>query len=124
MKWLFWASVFVVVYTYFGYPAWLWLRRKWKSNPVQRASILPSVSIVMVVRNEAAVLDRKLRNLIALNYPAELCEVVIVSDGSSDATAQILEQNASTRIRVAVLPEACGKAAGLNEAVKIAGNDI
>jgi biofilm PGA synthesis N-glycosyltransferase PgaC len=78
----------------------------------------------MVVRNEAAVLDRKLRNLMGLNYPAELCEVVIVSDGSSDATAQILERAASTRIRAAVLPEACGKASGLNEAVKIAGNDI
>jgi cellulose synthase/poly-beta-1,6-N-acetylglucosamine synthase-like glycosyltransferase len=124
MSWIFWASASIVVYTYFGYPAWLWLRRKWRWNPVQRTSILPTVSIVMVVRNEAAVLDRKLRNLIGLNYPAELCEVVIVSDGSSDATTQILEHNESARIRVVVRPEGCGKAAGLNEAVKIASNDI
>lgn len=124
MTWVFWASASIVVYTYFGYPAWLWLRRKWRLNPAQRASILPTVSIVMVVRNEAAVLDRKLRNLMGLNYPAELCEVVIVSDGSSDATAQILEHNESARLRVVVRPEACGKAAGLNEAVKIASNDI
>ena len=123
MIWIFWAAVAVVAYTYFGYPAWLWLRRQWKSNPVRRASILPSVSVVMVVRNEAGVLDRKLRNLLGLSYPGEL-EVLVVSDGSSDGTVQILNQHASARLRSVVVLDARGKAAGLNEAMKIAANDI
>jgi poly-beta-1,6-N-acetyl-D-glucosamine synthase len=124
MIWLFWAAAAVVAYTYFGYPAWLWLRSRWKSNPVKRVPILPSVSIIMVVRNEAGVLDRKLRNLLGLNYPAELCEVIIVSDGSTDGTVQMLNQQVSARLRSVVLPDASGKAAGLNEATKIAVNDI
>ncbi len=124
MTWLFYGSVAIIAYTYFGYPAWLWLRGRWKSVPVTRASVLPSVSIVMVVRNEAVVLERKLRNLLALDYPAELCELVIVSDGSSDATEQVLAEHASERIRSVILSEASGKAAGLNEAMKIAKNDI
>jgi cellulose synthase/poly-beta-1,6-N-acetylglucosamine synthase-like glycosyltransferase len=124
MTWLFWGSVAVIAYTYFGYPAWLWLRCQWKSVPVARAPFLPSVSIVMVVRNEAAVLERKLRNLLALDYPAELCELVIVSDGSTDATEQVLAANAGERIRTLILSEARGKAAGLSEAMRVAKNDI
>ena len=124
MIWLFWSSVALIAYTYFGYPAWLLVRRKWKSAPVHRAPVLPSISLVMVVRNEAEVLQRKLRNLLSLNYPAELCEIVIVSDGSSDGTEQLLREYASNRIRAVFLSKACGKAAGLNEAIKVVSNDI
>lgn len=124
MRWIFWSSVVVIAYTYFGYPGWLWLRSKWKSEPTRRAPSLPSISIVMVVRNEAQVLERKLRNLLSLSYPAELFEVVIVSDGSSDGSDNILREQADRRIRVVVVSEAQGKAAGLNEAMKAASNDI
>lgn len=124
MIWLFWSSVAVIAYTYFGYPAWLWVRRTWKSAPVRRAPALPSISLVMVVRNEAEVLPRKLRNLLSLHYPAELCEIVVVSDGSSDGTEQLLREYASNRIHAVFLLNACGKAAGLNEAIKVASNDI
>lgn len=124
MIWLFWSSVVVIAYTYFGYPAWLWVRGKWKSAPIRRAPVLPSISIVMVVRNEAEVLERKLRNLLSLNYPAELCEIVIVSDGSSDGTEQLLREHASNRVRTVFVPEARGKAAGLNAAIKVATNEI
>lgn len=121
---IFWASVALIAYTYFGYPAWLWLRRQWKSAPVHRAAVLPSISIVMVVRNEAAVLERKLRNILSLDYPSELCEVVIVSDGSTDATEQVLREHPSPRMHAVVLPEACGKAAGLNAAFQAASSEI
>ena len=124
MMWAFWISVAVIAYTYFGYPLWLRVRSRWKAAPIRRAPVLPSISIVMVVRNEAAVLERKLRNLTSLNYPAELCEIVIVSDGSSDGTEQVLREHASTRIRTVLLPDTRGKAAGLNEGIKAATNEI
>lgn len=124
MTGLFWISVGVIAYTYFGYPMWLWVRSRWKAVPIHRAPVLPSVSIVMVVRNEAEVLDRKLRNLLSLTYPAELYEIVVVSDGSSDDTESVLRPQASTRIRAILLPEARGKAAGLNEGIKAAHHDI
>lgn len=124
MTGLFWISIGVIAYTYFGYPVWLWVRSRWKAVPIHRAPVLPSISIVMVVRNEAEVLDRKLRNLLSLSYPAELFEIVIVSDGSSDGTESVLRQQASSRMRAILLPEARGKAAGLNEGIKAAKHDI
>ena len=64
MKWLFWGSATILAYTYFGYPAWLWLRTRYRPRPVDAAEFTPSVSIVMVVRNETAMMDLKLKNLL------------------------------------------------------------
>jgi biofilm PGA synthesis N-glycosyltransferase PgaC len=125
MKWLFWASVAMLAYTYFGYAAWLWLRRRLRPRPVQAASFTPSISIVMIVRNEAAVLDRKLRNLLSLNYPPELCEIIVVSDASTDATNEILrEASLDPRLRIILSTESQGKAAGLNQAIAIAHGEV
>jgi cellulose synthase/poly-beta-1,6-N-acetylglucosamine synthase-like glycosyltransferase len=125
MKWLFWASVAMLAYTYFGYAAWLWLRRRLRQRPVQVASFAPSISIVMIVRNEAGILERKLQNLLALNYPPELCEIIIFSDGSSDATNEILRQaSLEPRLRIILATESHGKAAGLNKATAIAHGEI
>lgn len=124
MRGIFWASAALISYTYFGYPAWLWVRGKWKSAPVRRAPFLPSISIVMVVRNEESTLQRKLQNLLSLTYPADACEIVIVSDGSSDGTDRMLRESNVNQIRSILVGEARGKAAGLNEALKVASNDI
>jgi cellulose synthase/poly-beta-1,6-N-acetylglucosamine synthase-like glycosyltransferase len=125
MKWLFWGSVAVIVYTYLGYPAWLWVRSRWRPKRVQTGPYMPTLSIVMVVRDEAPVLERKLRNLAALNYPHALREIVVVSDGSSDATNHILAEHArNPQVRVVLNPQPRGKAAGLDDAVAIAGGEI
>ena len=125
MKWLFWASVAVLAYTYFGYAGWLWLRRRFRPRPVQVSAFAPSISIVMVVRNEAAVIDRKLRNLLTLKYPAEPCEIIVVSDASTDATNEVLrEASLDPRVRIILATQAHGKAAGLNQAIAIAHGEI
>lgn len=125
MKWLFWGSAAMLAYTYFGYAGWLWLRRRYRPRPVQLSSYTPFISIVMIVRNEAAVLGRKLRNLLALHYPPELSEIIILSDGSSDSTNDILrESSTDPRVRIVLATEAHGKAAGLNRAVAIAHGEI
>jgi cellulose synthase/poly-beta-1,6-N-acetylglucosamine synthase-like glycosyltransferase len=79
----------------------------------------------MIVRNEAAVIERKLRNLLELDYPAKLCEIIVVSDGSTDATNDILSQYANDlRVRVRLNPDSRGKAAGLNDAIAMARFEI
>jgi poly-beta-1,6-N-acetyl-D-glucosamine synthase len=125
MKWVFWFSAAVLGYTYLGYPAWLWVRSRLRGRPVKSATSTPSVSIVMIVRNEAGSIERKLKNLLALDYPAGSCEIVVVSDGSNDATNTILDYFAADgRIRILVNPASRGKAACLNDAVAAARGEI
>ena len=125
MKWVFWFSAALLAYTYAGYPAWLWVRSRLRYRPVKSASSAPSVSIVMIVRNEAAALERKLKNLLSLDYPAGNSEIVVVSDGSNDATNTILDYFAADgRIRILVNPASRGKAACLNDAVAAARGEI
>jgi poly-beta-1,6-N-acetyl-D-glucosamine synthase len=142
IKYIFWIAVALVGYSYLGYPVWLWLRSRWSPRPVRRNSAAtPAVSAVMVVRNEEAVIARKLDNLLALDYPREKLDVVVVSDGSSDGTAAILADYAGdqavpmpvsgdeptvarTCVRTLLKPLSQGKAAGLNDAIKLATGEV
>ena len=150
IKYIFWIAATLVGYSYLGYPVWLWLRSRWSPRPVRRNSAAtPAVSAVMVVRNEESVIARKLDNLLTLDYPREKLEVVVVSDGSSDRTAAILAEYAGdpvlptevlgevsgevsadertvprTGVRTLLKPLSQGKAAGLNDAIKLASGDV
>jgi poly-beta-1,6-N-acetyl-D-glucosamine synthase len=122
---IFWGSAAVIAYTYFGYLAWLWLRGRWPRKDVMRGPCLPFVSIVVVVRNEEQVLQRKLGNLLTLDYPAEFMQLVVVSDGSTDRTEAILREYASNpRVSVVLNQLSRGKASGLNDAFEIVQGDI
>jgi biofilm PGA synthesis N-glycosyltransferase PgaC len=145
MKYVFWFAAALVGYSYLGYPVWLWLRSLWAPRPVRRSSgrnsATPAVSAVMVVRNEEVVIARKLENLMTLDYPEGQLEIVIVSDGSSDRTPAILTDYANdselrasartsastpvrTRVRTLLKPASQGKAAGLNDAIKLATGEV
>ena len=125
MRYVFWAAAGVLGYTYFGYAAWLWLRGRCRPRPVRSGPYLPFISIVLVVRNEAARLERKMRNLLELDYPPDRVEILVVSDGSTDGTNRLLSEFASIpRARVILSPEARGKAAGLNAAITAATGQI
>lgn len=141
IKYIFWLAAALVGYSYLGYPAWLWLRSRWSPRPVRRSSsqgsgqssspssAVPAVTAVMVVRNEEAVIARKLENLLMLDYPQAKLDLVVVSDGSSDRTPAILADSARdsrvrTRLRTLIKPASEGKAAGLNDAIKLATGDV
>ena len=125
MTWVFWAAAAMVAYAYVGYLALLWVRAQVKPRPVKRTASEPLVSVVMVVRNEEGVLARKLQNLLALDYPAEGLQVVVVSDGSTDGTEAILrEQAANPRVHVILNQLPRGKAQGLNDGVNLAQGDV
>jgi len=133
IKYIFWLAAALIGYSYLGYPAWLWLRSRWSPRPVRRGFVespaAPAVSAVMVVRNEEAVIARKLQNLLTLDYPRAKLDVVVVSDGSSDRTPAILADYARdsglpTRVRTLMKPVSQGKAAGLNDAIKLATGEV
>ncbi len=125
MKYVFWFATSLVGYSYLGYPAWLWLRSRWSPRPVRRTSATPSVSAVIVVRNEEAVIARKIENLLALDYPHDNLNIVVVSDGSTDRTPTILSDCArDSRVRILLKSVSQGKASGLNDAIKLATGEV
>lgn len=125
MIWVFWGAVAVIGYTYVGYPAWLWVRGRLRPSGVQSGPFQPFASIVMVVRNEERVLERKLENLLALDYAEEKLEVVVVSDGSTDGTESILRKYARhPRVHAVLNQLPRGKASGLNDALNIVHGEI
>jgi poly-beta-1,6-N-acetyl-D-glucosamine synthase len=126
MKWIFWSGVGIVGYTYAGYLCWLWVRGRLRPRPVKRGCFQPQVSVVMVVRNEESVLERKLANLSQLDYPADRLEIVIISDGSTDGTDEILRawSEKDARLRVLFSSERRGKASGLNDAMAVLAGEI
>ncbi len=118
--WLFLVCLAVVFYAYAGY--WLALRVFATRRPVNAESFEPTVSIVMAARNEAKHLATKLGNIAGLDYPAELLQVVVVSDGSTDDTAAVLA--AFPHVQAVMLPASGGKALALNQGVLRATGDL
>jgi poly-beta-1,6-N-acetyl-D-glucosamine synthase len=122
MELLFWIACGVIAYVYAGYPALLAIWARIAPKPALSGSATPAVSIVVAARNEAATLGRRIDNLLALDYPSELVQIVIVSDGSTDATTEILEHY-TDRVDAVLLPPG-GKAIALNAGVAAARHGI
>lgn len=120
-KFLFWLSAGFVIYVYIGYPVFLWVLNAGLRSPRHQESIEPSVSLLITAYNEAAVIADKIRNNLALDYPAEKLEVVIASDGSKDSTAEIVrsfaEGEARGQVRLLNFEQNRGKIAVLNDVV-------
>ncbi len=125
MIWVFWLAAALVAYAYIGYAAWLRVRLLWRAHPVLRGFVSPAVSVVMIVRNEEKILESKLQNLFSLDYPQDLVEIIVVSDGSTDRTEQILQEySRDPRIKVVVNQLPKGKAGALNDALEIVHGDL
>lgn len=121
---LFWISVAAILYTYAGYPILVWLLSRLRAHEVQRADIAPRVSIVIACHNEQDKIERRIRNLLACDYPAGLMEIVIVSDGSTDFTAEVARRYATNHVNLLAYESQRGKATALNVGVEIAGGEI
>jgi poly-beta-1,6-N-acetyl-D-glucosamine synthase len=122
MKLLFWLSLAVVSYAYFGYAVLLWLYVRLHGRPILQRPIRPSVSVIIAAHNEETNLPAKLENLRLVDYPQDRLQIVIASDGSTDRTAAILRE--ASHIFPVILHESNGKAYALNEAVKSATGEI
>ena len=123
---VFWFSVFVIVYIYLGYPLLLWLwarvtRRVTGKADLKSSRNWPSISVVIAARNEAAQLPARLENILQVNYPGQR-EIIVVSDGSTDGTAEVLSE-LKADVRFVEVP-AGGKPLALNAAVEVATGEI
>lgn len=129
MEGVFWLLLGTVAYAYIGYPALLWLavrvrgRRTLVIPPIDQA-FLPRVSILLPAYNEAGWLRRRLENLLALRYPRDRVEILVGSDASTDATAEVARSFDKQGVRLFEVPERRGKTALLNEMIPVASGEV
>ena len=110
------VSAISTLYVLVGYPVLLAFLAKHFSKPVRKQDHQERVSVIIPVRNGEQWLARKIESVLAQDYPAELREIVIVSDGSTDSSESIAMSYADRGIRLIRVPQG-GKPAALNAAV-------
>lgn len=123
MEFLFLFSVFFIIYTYIGYPLFIFfiskiLPKKYNFNN----NFNPDVSVVMTVYNGENYLESKIDNILSSDYPLNKLNIIIISDGSTDNTENILTEN-SNKITYQINNERRGKAACLNDAINLVNTD-
>lgn len=115
----------VPFYVYLGYPLLLWLLSR-----LRRAPVVPPlqrelrVTMVISCYNEAAVIAEKLENTLQLDYPRELFDVLVISDGSEDGSDDIVRGFADRGVRLIRQEGRLGKTMGLNLAMDHIDADI
>lgn len=120
---LFWLSVAILVYTYCGYPALLTLVAR-RGRHGARGAEPPMVSVVVAAYNEESCIAAKIDNLLQHDYPSEHLEVLVVSDGSTDRTDEIVRGFAGHRVRHLIQPVRQGKNLALNRGAREAHGAI
>jgi cellulose synthase/poly-beta-1,6-N-acetylglucosamine synthase-like glycosyltransferase len=119
-KAVFWGSLGALAWTHVLYPAAARALAAARTRPVREDTAWePSVCLIVAAHNEETVIERRLENLLALDYPGEKVEIVVASDASSDATDELVEAAAADEPRVRLL--ACprgGKVAAQDRAVR------
>jgi poly-beta-1,6-N-acetyl-D-glucosamine synthase len=124
MNLVFWIAAIALVYTYAGYPALVWLWSRLRERPLWLSTRLPRVTVVTVAQDEELYIDERIQNLLALDYPPELLEIVVASDGSRDGTAARARAYAGAGVLVLPFAARRGKAATLTDAVHWASGEI
>ena len=120
---LFYCCAGIIVYSYLGYPVLLYIFSMGKrTKTVYTSGEEPPVSIIIAAYNEEKVIEAKLNNTFALDYPSSKLQVIVAAHGSTDATASIA--SFFNNVSVLYANERAGKAAAINDAIQHALHSI
>ena len=126
VKAFFWGSLGALAWTHAGYPLVAAVLARVRARPVRGDDgAEPSVSVIVAAYNEETVIERRLDNLLALDYPSGKLELVVASDASTDRTNELVEAVAARepRVRLIDCPRG-GKVAAQNRAVRETAGDV
>ncbi len=128
IAWIVWISFGFLSYHYLLYPLMVMFLAqivgRGNKNGDASSGDLPRVSLIIAAYNEEKVIGRKIENSLALNYPPDLLQIIVVSDGSGDSTPAIVKQYAERGVVSMHEPARRGKTAALNRGVSAASGDI
>lgn len=122
MRAIFWGAVALITYTYVGFPLLVVLRGWLRPKPFSSGTETPPISVLIAAHNEASSIGAKLENLRSLDYPPGRLEIIVASDGSDDATNEIVSASGEG-VSLLALPRS-GKAAALEAAARRANGEI
>lgn len=120
----FWLSIFVIIYPSIIYPSLVFLLGLVRPRTVKRCSWLPFVTVLIPAYNEAQHIAATIQNKLNQDYPRDRLEIIVISDGSTDGTDDIVREFSSPNVRLIRRERRQGKAAALNEAVRCARGEI
>jgi glycosyltransferase involved in cell wall biosynthesis len=121
---VFWLSAGVLAYAWIAYPALLaLLARAWPA-PAPRRGWTPSLSVVVAAFDEAPVIAAKIASTLGQSYPVDRLEVIVVSDGSTDGTDEVVRRHPDPRVRLERQEPRAGKSAALNRGVAAARGEV
>ena len=126
LKTLFWGSLGALAWTHAVYPVAAEVAARLRSRPVAKDhGAEPSVVVIVAAHDEEPVIERRLENLLALDYPADKLRVVVASDASTDGTNAVVRAVAAREPRVRLLDcERGGKVAAQDRAVRETESDV
>jgi cellulose synthase/poly-beta-1,6-N-acetylglucosamine synthase-like glycosyltransferase len=118
------VAVVCLAYVYVGYPLLLAIVASLRRRPSVNTEYVPSVSVLIAAYNEEATIGRKIHETLALDYPPDKLEIVVVSDGSTDRTDEIVKSLRENRVRLLRVEGRRGKTTAQNEGVAICRGDV
>jgi cellulose synthase/poly-beta-1,6-N-acetylglucosamine synthase-like glycosyltransferase len=125
MTFVFWFSLLALFYAFIGYPVIVRLvATLWGRKILRDENHTPTVSVLLSVYNEEQVIRQKIENFLQLDYPEDRIELLVISDGCSDQTEEIVRSLASNRVRLLIQEERGGKTLALNRGAVEAKGEI
>jgi cellulose synthase/poly-beta-1,6-N-acetylglucosamine synthase-like glycosyltransferase len=120
---LFWVSGVLLLWTHVLYPLFVAALARMRPRPPHVADVTPSVALVIAAHNEQDVIEAKLENALALDYPADRLRIVVASDASDDATNEIVRRYADRGVELSDCPRG-GKVNAQNLTVRGLDSEI
>ncbi|MFN0278098.1 MAG: glycosyltransferase family 2 protein [Pyrinomonadaceae bacterium] len=120
----FWSCVALLCYVYVGYPVLVYLASVLFPKNIKSAEIDPRVTVLITAFNEEAAIREKLENTLKIDYPKDMLEILVASDGSTDRTENIVSEFAERGVRLFRQEGRVGKTATQNKAVVEATGEI
>ena len=128
MTLVFWVSIFIVFYTFFGYGILLYFLVKvrtlilGKRKLPDNAGIWPTLTVIVAAYNEEDFIVEKINNSLALNYPEDKLNFIFVTDGSNDRTPELVA--GFPKIKLMHQPGRSGKIAAMHRAMQEVNTEI
>lgn len=121
---LFWISLFLIFYTYAGYPLLIFLLSKIAPKRESYVEVSPQVTILIPAYNEEKFIPEKLDNTLSLDYPREKLQILVAADGSSDKTPEIVKSYNAQGVELSFIPDRNGKMAAIVRAMQFSKGEI